>query len=287
MTPGLETELLLLGNCLAGNSGLESGTGRESRHGRGGNLDFLARLRIAAHASSPLRGLEASEADQTNGIAIGHGLDNGTPLLLRGLRRGGFGNVRRGCDGFDEFGLVHVPPPGGFGTAQRTPVWRLRGFWATSDESPYQVQREISRNLNLIVALRQRPCRKSLEGAPPRQIYCSRCCASSGRRAVRAKIPAARFHALAKHAFYGTKTRTAVRLVRVDGKSQTEAANLTRMSTYSVHRAMKRSLAKLHILRTATTDSAGNTATQNASKAPPIRYCEFRRIKDSMTGFRQ
>lgn len=84
MTPGLETELLLLGNRPAGNSGLESGTGRESRHGRGGNLDFLARLRIAAHASSPLRGLEASEADQTNGIPLGHNLDNGTPYCLEG-----------------------------------------------------------------------------------------------------------------------------------------------------------------------------------------------------------
>ena len=86
---------------------------------------------------------------------------------------------------------------------------------------------------------------------------------------------------------YEPTTRTAVRLVRVDGKSQTEAASLTTMSIYSVHRAVKRFLAKLHILRTSITDNSGNTATQNASKAPPIRYCEFRRIKDSMTGFRQ
>lgn len=95
---------------------------------------------------------------------------------------------------------------------------------------------------------RNTACRKSLEGAPPRQIYCSQSCASSGRRAVLAKVPALRFDALAKNAFYGTRTRAAVRLVLVDGKSQTEAARLMGMSIYSVHRAMKRFLAKLPVL---------------------------------------
>jgi len=59
------------------------------------------------------------------------------------------------------------------------------------------------------------------------------------------KVHAVRFDALAKSSFYGTKTRTAVRLVLVDGKSQNEVASLTGMSIYSVHRATKRFLAKL------------------------------------------
>lgn len=131
----------------------------------------------------------------------------------------------------------------------------MRCFRTTNDEFPYHAQQDKSRNLILIVEIRQRTCRnttcrKSLEGAPPRQIYCSQSCASSVRRADLPKFPAARFDALAKNAFYGTKTRTAVRLVLVDGKSQTEAASLTGVSIYSVHRAMKRFLAKLHAPRT-------------------------------------
>jgi DNA-directed RNA polymerase specialized sigma24 family protein len=59
------------------------------------------------------------------------------------------------------------------------------------------------------------------------------------------RIPAVQFDALAQHAFYGTRTRTAVRLVLVNGKSQTEVASLIGMSIYSVHRATKRFLAKL------------------------------------------
>jgi hypothetical protein len=138
----------------------------------------------------------------------------------------------------------------------------LRCFRTTNDEFSYHVQQANSRDLILIVSLRQRTCRntdcrKPLEGAPPRQIYCSQSCASSGRKAVLPKVPAARFDALAKNAFYGTKTRTAVRLVLVGGKSQTEAASLTGMSIYSVHRAMKRFLAKFHVPSSSKISSCG------------------------------
>ncbi len=90
-------------------------------------------------------------------------------------------------------------------------------------------------------------CRKSLEGSPARQKYCSHSCASSMRKKVMPKIKATHFDALAAHAFYGAKTRTAVRLVLVKGKSQTEVARVTGLSIYSVHRATTRFLAKIAV----------------------------------------
>ena len=90
-------------------------------------------------------------------------------------------------------------------------------------------------------------CRKSLEGTPARQKYCCHSCASSMRKKVMPKIKATQFDALAAHAFYGAKTRTAVRLVLVKGKGQTEVARLTGLSIYSVHCATKRFLAKIAV----------------------------------------
>ena len=90
-------------------------------------------------------------------------------------------------------------------------------------------------------------CRKSLEGTPAHQKYCGHSCASSMRKKVMPKIKATYFDALAENAFYGTKTRAAVRLVLVKGKGQTEVARVTGLSIYSVHRATKRFLAKIAV----------------------------------------
>jgi len=61
----LRQSLLLLGDLLlAGDGGLEGSAGSEPRHRGGGNLKFLACLRIAADAGGPLGGLEGTEANQ-------------------------------------------------------------------------------------------------------------------------------------------------------------------------------------------------------------------------------
>ena len=84
-----------------------------------------------------------------------------------------------------------------------------------------------------------------MEEYPDRQVYCSRSCSASMRAKVLPKVQAADFDALAPRAFYATNTQTAVRLVLVQGKSQTQAANLMGMSVYAVHRATKRFLARM------------------------------------------
>lgn len=101
------SRLPLLGRFLATNSRLESGARGKAWHRTGGDLEFLARLGIAADSGSALGRLESAKAYQRDGITLGHSFHDRANNGGKRLRGGSLAEVGFLGSDFDEFGLVH------------------------------------------------------------------------------------------------------------------------------------------------------------------------------------
>ena len=87
---------------------LEVGGGGEADDAAGRNLDFLARVRVAADAGGAFGGAEGAEADETDVFALGDGFDDDFSV---GVDEGGhvvLGEAGLRLKGVDKFGLVHL-----------------------------------------------------------------------------------------------------------------------------------------------------------------------------------
>lgn len=85
-------------------------------------------------------------------------------------------------------------------------------------------------------------CDHLMTGVLAHQTFCSHSCASLGRFVATPRIPATRFDGLVKAHCSANSPVAALRLVLVDGKSQSEAAAATERSVQAVHQAMQRFL---------------------------------------------
>ena len=96
---------------LAVNLVLESLASLEDRSVACRNLDFLAGGRIAAGAGIAVLAGESAEADQSNGLAGGDGVDDGSENALNSGSGILLAEFALGSNFLDEFSFVHVNSP--------------------------------------------------------------------------------------------------------------------------------------------------------------------------------
>ena len=96
---------------LAVNLVLESLASLEDRSVACRNLDFLAGGRIAAGAGIAVLACESAEADQSNGLAGGDGVDDGSENALNSGSGILLAEFALGSNFLDEFSFVHVNSP--------------------------------------------------------------------------------------------------------------------------------------------------------------------------------
>ena len=96
---------------LAVNLVFESLASLEDRSVACRNLDFLAGGRIAAGAGVAVLAGEGAKADQSNGLAGGDGVDDGSENALNSGSRIFLAELAFGSNFLDEFGFVHVNSP--------------------------------------------------------------------------------------------------------------------------------------------------------------------------------
>src|SRR4051794_33768759 len=97
---------------------LEGLAGLEAWHGRGGDLDLLAGLRIAALRRLAPRDLEGAEADQQDLLLLLQRLSDEAEDRIDGVLGIGLREIGRGSHGRNQIVLVHQRSPAKSGSVE-------------------------------------------------------------------------------------------------------------------------------------------------------------------------